>query len=277
MEDTRIAAVVSKSCLGDRIGNLERISRWAAKAVNVGASIVCFPEMQVTGYHINSAVRNYAEPVPGPSTSFLEDLCSTHKLTILAGLAEKAADGRIYAAHLMVGPEGLEGVYRKVHLGPPEQEVYSAGSSAPVFKSCSLCFGIQLCYDAHFPEISTAMALRGADAVFIPHASPGGKPDEKLGSWMRHLPARAFDNSMFIIACNQTGDNGAGLAFPGAGLVLGPSGSVIASYEGAEEHMLTADLKAADLDYSRSHRMRYFLPNRRPDLYMSWGLESSDG
>ena len=45
---------------------------------------------------------------------------------------------------------------------------------------------------------------------------------------MRHLPARAFDNGVFIVACNQTGTNGGGLSFPGVAMVIGPNGRVLA-------------------------------------------------
>ena len=84
---------------------------------------------------------------------------------------------------------------------------------------------------------------------------------------MRHLPARAYDNSLFIIACNQTGKNKKGLSFPGIAVIIGPSGKVIAKDLSGKEGMLVVDLMAKDLDRVRSHRMRYFLPNRRPELY----------
>jgi N-carbamoylputrescine amidase len=197
----------------------------------------------------------------------LEDLAHRHHLTILAGLAETDAGGRLYAAHLVVRPDGLAGKYRKLHLGPPEKAIYTAGNTIPIFAAGGFRFGIQLCYDTHFPELATAMALKGADAIFLPHASPGGTPKNKLTSWMRHLPARAFDNGVFVIACNQTGDNGRGLSFPGVGLLLRPSGEVLDSYTRGGETLMLADLKADDLAAVRSHRMRYFLPNRRPELY----------
>jgi N-carbamoylputrescine amidase len=113
------------------------------------------------------------------------------------------------------------------------------------------------------------MAVKGADMIFIPHASPRGTPGEKYRSWMRHLPARAYDNSLFIIACNQTGKSEKGLEFPGIALILGPSGEVIDKEISGKECMMVTDLKAEDLDRVRSHRMRYFLPNRRPELYDS--------
>jgi N-carbamoylputrescine amidase len=120
------------------------------------------------------------------------------------------------------------------------------------------------------------LALKGAEIIFCLHASPRGKPEQKHRSWLRHLTARAYDNGVFVVACNQTGANGDGLEFPGIGdglefpgiaLVLNPSGEVIAEHVSGEEGVLFADLRAADLAHVRENRMRFFLPNRRPALY----------
>ncbi len=111
------------------------------------------------------------------------------------------------------------------------------------------------------------MALMGAHLLLIPHASPRGNPEGKLQSWLRHLKARAFDNSVFVVACNQVGKSGDGLSFPGVAVVLGPDGHVMASYTGEEEHVLFVELEADRLHNIRSHRMKYFLPRRRPELY----------
>ena len=128
-------------------------------------------------------------------------------------------------------------------------------------------FGVQLCYEAHFPEISTLTALMGADVLFIPHASPRGNPMEKLKSWLRHLTARAFDNGVFLVACNQAGETSEGFSFPGVALALRPDGQILARYAGKRENILFAELEADVLQGIRQHRMKYFLPQRRPDLY----------
>ena len=267
MQDTRIAIIVSNARIGQTEANFEKTAGWAEKAAEAGAGLVCFPELNLTGYHIRPPLAEVAEPADSSYPGRLEKLSKTLQITILAGMAEKAPGGRAYAAHWVIGPNGIAGRYRKTHLGPPEKEIFVPGDDIPVFQTEHLNFGIQLCYDAHFPELSTHMALSGADAVFIPHASPGDSPSAKLASWMRHLPARAFDNSVFVIAANQTGDNGCGLFFPGSALVLSPAGTVLASYAHAAEQMLLVDLKAADLAAVRQHRMRCFLPHRRPQLY----------
>ena len=77
----------------------------------------------------------------------------------------------------------------------------------------------------------------------------------------------ASTTSVFVVACNQAGKNGEGLSFPATAVVIDPSGDVLAQDTSGEEGLLVVDLDAARLDHVRRHRMRYFLPNRRPDLY----------
>jgi N-carbamoylputrescine amidase len=267
MKDIRIAVAVTHSHVGDTIGNLKRTAAWSKAAAERGAAIVCFPELNLSGYFSGPGIRQYAEAIPGDISSFIQDIARKNNITILAGLAVIDGMGQIFAAHLVVQADGTSGIYRKLHLGPPEQEVFTPGDNIPLFEIPGFKFGVQLCYDAHFPELATRMAIDGADAIFIPHASPGTDPKLKLASWMRHLPARAYDNGLFIIACNPCGENGKGLTFPGVGLVIDPLGNVMQAYTGDGQHLMIADLKAEMLQSIRQHQMRYFLPNRRPDIY----------
>lgn len=267
MKDVRIAAVIFHSVSYDTRRNLESMKKWVKAAKKAGALIICFPELNITGYGTDGKIFEAAEEIPGEITGIVSDMSSKYDIVILAGMAEKDKRNRICASHIVVKPDGYIGVYRKLHLSPVEKELFFAGDEVRLFSAGGIKFGIQLCYDAHFPELSTRMALMGADIIFMPHASPRGTSEEKRRSWMRHLPARAFDNGLFIVACNQCGENSAGLQFPGTGLVVGPSGEVIEKDTCGKEGMIVADLKAEDLEKVRNHKMRYFLPNRRPEMY----------
>lgn len=267
MKDIRIAAVIMNCPVGRVQDNLDRMAVWVAAAKKKGVEIVCFPEMNVTGYSTRDEIKNMAEPLPGPISESILAMAREFKLAILAGLAEKDPRGRVFASHLVVTPQGVAGIYRKIHIAPPEADVFSAGDTIALFKIKGVKLAIQLCYDVHFPELSTRMATDGADVIFMPHASPRDTPAGKFNSWMRHLPARAFDNGLYVMACNQTGNNQGGLNFPGLAVFLDPAGRIIKKNTGGKEHMVVADLKAEELEKVRGHRMRYFLPNRRPDLY----------
>jgi predicted amidohydrolase len=267
MHDIRIAAVIFNSAVNRTRDNLDRMASWIKLAKDQAAQLICFPELNVSGYSTKPEIKGYAESIPGPVSERLVEMAHENQIIILAGIAEKDEKGRIFASHLVVTPESISGIYRKIHIAPPERNIFYPGNSIPLFEVEGVKLGIQLCYDTHFPELSTRMAVNGADIIFMPHASPRGTPTEKLASWLRHLTARAFDNSVFIVACNQNGDNLKGLQFPGVAVVIDPSGDVLKDNISGKEAMIVADLKADVLAAVRGHRMRYFLPNRRLDLY----------
>ena len=227
MRDIRIAAVIMNCPVGGVQENLDRMAVWIETAKKQAADLVCFPEMNITGYSTREKIKDSAESVPGTISQSVSALASEFKLAVLAGLLEKDARDRLFASHLVVTPQGVAGTYRKIHIAPPETDVFTAGDTIALFNIKGVKLGIQLCYDVHFPELSTRMATDGADVIFMPHASPRGTPAEKFNSWMRHLPARAFDNGVYVVACNQTGNNQGGLNFPGLSVILDPAGRVI--------------------------------------------------
>lgn len=274
MEDLRVGAVVMRSVLGETSENLNRTSAWVRKAASEGVDLVCFPESNLTGYSVREVARSVAEPVAGPLGEAVVQMARENRVVILAGLIEQGENGSIFASQLVATEDGVQGVYRKCHLSPVEQQLYSSGDAFPVFNVTDATFGIELCYDTHFPEMSTLLTLGGAEILFCLHASPRGSPTEKQRSWMRHLTARAYDNGVFVVACNQTGENNDGLEFPGLSFALNPSGEVIDEDISGDEGILITDLAAAELAHVRENRMRHFLPNRRPELYA--GLVKKD-
>jgi len=261
-------------CLGAmncRVGrwdeNIDNCIALIRKAANKNADMVVLPELNLTGYAPNRNIAAYARSIDTCLITRFQGLSDQLNLAILAGLAEKADNHKVFASHLVFVPGTFYGKYRKLHIPPHEQGIFAPGDSIPLFAHAGITFGIQLCYDAHFPELSTTMAVKGVDLIVLPHASPRGTPLEKHRSWMRHLSARAFDNGVFIAAVNQAGSNGAGLHFPGLSLVVGPDGNLVSRSLAQKNHLHVVDLDPAHLHHVRSHKMRYFLPSRRNDLF----------
>ncbi len=257
MDNFRIAAVCMNAPLGEVEKNLDRIEALVSEASREGASIVCFPEFSVTGYTLNQAAGVYKEPSADKIMDRLVELAREAHLVLIAGFIEVSDAKKPYITQVIAGPEGLIGLYRKTHLSPAEKGVYQAGHNIEVYNFGKTTFGIALCYETHFPEISAVLTLMGADILFFPHASPRGDPKGKLQSWMRHLPARAFGEVLFDHL----------VSISGVALVLGPDGQILANYTGREEKILFSDLKVDYLQDVRQHRMKYFIPQRRPGLY----------
>ncbi|MEE8317892.1 MAG: nitrilase-related carbon-nitrogen hydrolase [Candidatus Omnitrophota bacterium] len=275
MKDLRLAVVCMQSDFGRIEKNIAKMESFVQKAAAQGASMICFPELSATGYTIKEDPQLHAESVPGPISDRIVKIAEENKLVIMAGMLEKGSADKPHISQIVAGPYGIIGMYQKTHLSPKEKEIYEPGQIIKTFTYDHINFGIQLCYETHFPELSTMMALQGAEIVFFLYASPYRTPQEKRDSWLRDLPARAFDNGIFIVACNQVGENGAGLLFPGVIIVLGPAGKIRYQYTGNKEKMIIAGLKGSDLAKVRTDTMRYFIKYRRPELYRAISQQHS--
>jgi len=266
MKPIRAALVVQHSIAGEYEKNLSACIALIDDAAKHNADFIVFPEMNLTGYTTGAKIEHIAVTISDHLTQTFKNLARKYNTIILIGIAEKKKSS-VYATHLVFSSSGNVDSYRKIHTAPFEKPFFTSGDQINVFKEKKLNFGIQLCYDAHFPELSTSMALKKADVIFIPHASPRGTSQEKYDSWTRHLRARAFDNGIYIAACNQTGYNGDTLSFPGVSLFIGPDGNVISKTMDNKPHIHYVDIDENELEKVRSHKMRYFLPNRGNDLF----------
>lgn len=267
MEDIRVGAVCMHSKTLDYKENLKKIEEFSLLASTKGVDMLCFPELSISGYMLNSVHERTSRFQFEDSLEYITYISSKTGILILAGVIELDERGEHYISQLIVYPEGRWLTYRKTHIAPPEKDSYKAGDELPVFRFSNILFGVELCYEAHFPEISTILALKGAEVLFLPHASPRGTPLDKLSGWKKHLRARAYDNGLYVIACNQVGKNEDGFYFPGVSIAIDPSGEIISYYSGDEEHMMICELKTEALQKVREHPMRCFLKSRRPHLY----------
>lgn len=275
MQDIRIAAVQMTCRVADVDGNLDTIRRITANAARQDVEIVCFPELCVCGYNAGDTTTPPPETIDGSSVEALATIARDSNITLLAGLLELDHSGIVYNTQVVCGPEGLIGSYRKTHVPTSEIGTFCAGSKLPVFDHPKARFGIEICFDSHFPEISLHLANRGAELIFLPHASGMGESrEDKMNRWLRYVPARACDNGVFVAICNQVGDNCMGNTFAGVTFVCNPEGAVIAQAKsGTEEEMVIADLHTADFTVPRTGTDRFYRHFRRPEIYEKWQRE----
>ncbi|MFZ5650561.1 MAG: nitrilase family protein [Bacillota bacterium] len=270
MDKTRIALVQMRSEQGMLENNLEKIEHYIDRAAAGGVDIICFPEMCLQGYSREKA-RFSSVKVPGEIAARIGRMAAGSGVVVLVGLAEDGAEEKPYITQVVFFPDGSFEKYRKTHLGKSEIPYFTAGDDLPVFSAVKARFGIQICWDMHFPEVSTILSLKGAEIIFAPHASPVIVGD-RIGIWMKYMVARAYDNSVFVAACNLVGDDGCGQEFCGGALVVDPRGNPVARSCGSGEGMLVADLdpeviNTIRMKKARSMRHSFYLDCRRPELY----------
>ena len=112
-------ALAQISCeQGDKARNTKKIKETVTKAKKQGADLVIFPELSLTGYVVRDQIYELAETIPGPSTKVMEKTAKETKTHIIFGMPElsEKTQSTIYNTAVLVGPEGLIGKYRKMHL-----------------------------------------------------------------------------------------------------------------------------------------------------------------
>ena len=264
MEPMRIMMVPMHSRIGDIEGNLSTMLDRCDEAERAGADLICFPELSLTGYSMPSS-RDMAIPGDHPPLASISERTEGSSLSVCFGYVD--AGGHIVQA--MASRGRITEEYRKTHLGEREQGVMTPGDSFPIIDIGKAKVGISICWEAHFPEIAGMYALGGADIILMPFASGLGG-ERRQSSWDRFLPARAYDNTVFVAAVNAFGDTGAGMMMGGGATAYNVRGERIGYTYGSQA--LTVDLDPEQMDRIRaghyeSMRDVYFLDKRRPDMY----------
>ncbi|GAB6180458.1 nitrilase family protein [Desulfotomaculum defluvii] len=273
MENTKIALVQMQATFGDIAKNLATMESFIREAALNEVDIICFPEMCIQGY-AREMPEQLLVSLEGEVVSNLKKLAVDNNIIILAGMAEKNQGSKPFITHLVVKPDQNIEYYRKAHLGNSEQPYYQAGDRIKHFVTKKAVIGMQICWDTHFPEMTTILSLQGAEIVFTPHASPTIVGDRKA-IWLKYLAARAYDNSVFVATCNLVGEDGNGHQFCGGTMVIDPKGNVIAEDFRGEQSMLVVTLDCSKINTIRKGKASsmansFFLACRRPEIYKAY-------
>lgn len=296
MQHLKIATAQFENASGDKHYNLHVINRLASQAAQRGAQVIAFHECSITGYtfarHLSKEqMLDLAEFIPdGDSIRQLTRIAQANDIVIMAGLFEKDEQGQLFKAYVCVDKTGLVAKYRKLH--PFINPHILPGNEYVVFDLYGWTCGILICYDNNIVENVRATALLGADIIFMPHVTmltpstrPGaGFADPKLWenrendptslrlefdgmkgrAWlMKWLPARAYDNGIYVVFSNPIGMDDDQLK-NGCSMIIDPFGDIIAECRELGDDIAVATLTPEKLQQAGGYRYRNA---RRPDLY----------
>ena len=173
-----------------------------------------------------------------PALVSVSRIAARFSIDLLVGFLEyEHASGHYFITHGLFRPDGSTFFYRKTHLGEKEEKVFSAGDTLPVFPlSCGLTAAVQLCVEAHFPEITLTYSLKGAEIVFAPFAVPGTGARRKE-IWGKYIPARSYDNRVYMACCNLLDERRSGGC-----LFTGPDGDILAEDFTGDEGLIVCSV-----------------------------------
>lgn len=262
---------------GDKPANLEKIKSRVQEAAEQGVDIIAFPELALSGYECNGDFtmhRSLAETIPGPATEEIAALAARHDIYVIFGMPERDAEDAdtCYISCPVIGPEGLLGVYRKVHIAPPpiftETKCFRGGSNVPVFETRFGPVGVQICADFWvFPELSRILMLKGARVII--NCSGSFSAPGRPYYLRQQTGARATENMAYTATANLTGRENT-KSYYGHSTIAGPAYPRfvhIFAQAGEEEEIVSATL-----NFEKLHRFRELLSLdklRRSDVIMN--------
>jgi predicted amidohydrolase len=278
MSKTTIACVQMDVAIGDVEANRRGIVERMQAAAESGAELVIFPECALTGYCFDSLeeATPFAETIDGRSSEAISEVCRETGAHAVVGFIEK--DGPdFYNAAMLVGPDGVIGDYRKVHLPflGVDRFLTPGDKQFRVFELPFGRIGINICYDASFPEAARALKLLGAELIILPTNWP-------TGAWRTAefiINARACENHVNFAAVNRCGVE-RGWDFIGRSKVVDFNGDTLgeASREGEEMLFIEVDLQEANknkiVNVAGSYEIDR-LADRRPEFYRIVTAEAS--
>jgi len=275
MANVKKVGICQTKVLSDKQANIFNAEAYIIKAAQAGCHLVILPEMFNCPYQ-TELFPSYAERFPdGETIAWLSQIAAQQGIVLVGGsVAEHATKSKIYNTSFIFDEKGaLVARHRKIHLCdvnvdgiPPVQEsaTLEPGEQMTVVQAAGIKFGVGICYDIRFPELSRAMVLSGATLLIFPAAF-----SIVTGSvhWELLMKSRAVDNQAFVIGAAPARTKGAEYQTWGHSMVVDPWGTVLAEAD-EKETLLTVEF---DLDMTKDVRRKLpLLEHRRPDLYKAF-------
>jgi predicted amidohydrolase len=235
--------------------NVQKAVAWTERAVREnGAQLVVLPETVTTGFTPGCPAEELwdrVDTLPGRMAEPVAAAARGLGVHVVFPTYERGPErGVVYNTAALFGPDGeLLGRYRKTHLFPTERlsgggpstglrTGWSTPGDEPVVVETELAnVGLTICYDGDFPELYRCEAIRGAEVICRPAALL-----RSFEIWEMTNRARAYDNHVYIAACNGIGPDAGGNYYFGHSMIVSPIAQVLALARGTEE------IVAAELD-----------------------------
>jgi predicted amidohydrolase len=199
--------------------SLARIEAAVREAASQGIDILVLPELALTG-SIDCSCRfdggacpghrELAETVPGPASEHIAAVAGELDMYVVFGMPERDAEDAsvLYNAATVVGPDGILGTYRKLHLGTlplvTEGITYRPGSSLPLFATRFGTIGVLIDCDFSFnPELSRLLMLKGARVLVNPAGTLEGPG--RRDHLVHTAETRAQENLVYTATANRVG------------------------------------------------------------------------
>jgi len=237
----RIALAQVNPTVGDLDGNTRLVIDWMGRARELGADLVCFPELVITGYPPEDLVLKPA--FVRDNLAHLELIAREAKdIAAVVGFVDE--EGDIFNAAAFLHGGEVKAIFHKVFLPNygvfDEKRYFEPGHRCPIIELDGVRIGMTVCEDCWFPSGPMAwQAHHGAQLMVNINGSPYhyGKraPREAM------VGGRAADYGAYVAWVNTVGGQDE-LVFDGNSVIFDPYGRLLARAASFVPELLVCDI-----------------------------------
>jgi N-carbamoylputrescine amidase len=265
---------------GDFTAITELAHRQLDEAGKQGVRLLTFCELFLTPFFANRLEEDFDRYFLAEDDAILRGLVGKarqHGIALVLPFAERAPEGYFNSAFLYDEHGNRVGRYRKTHIpayfpvpgsggtGSYEKFYFTPGGMLDVVTLAGARVGVQICNDRLYPEASRSLALKGAELIAMPISfSTYADPAQRASIWEVPLRARAYENGVFVLACNRVGTEGVRHHL-GRSMVVDPRGMIVGEAGTGAPELLVAQIDLDDV--SKARKKFPWWRDRRPDLY----------
>ena len=219
------------------------------RSISLGAELVVFPELALTGYPPQDLLLR--EQFLKRTANALDEIAKQTSTPMILG-STLVDNSDLFNCSFLCENGKIVGYYKKILLPTydvfDEDRYFKSGSEPSVFELAisgqTKRIGLQICEDLwdhnYSKDLAESIKEIGADIIINISASPFG--DDRLIERSNLIKGKAQKTRLPYVYCNMVGSQDE-LIFDGQSLVYGQDGNLIAKGKAFEEDLLIVDLK----------------------------------
>jgi len=266
--ELKIALAQLNPVVGDLGGNAGKLRRARASAAALGADLVVFPELFITGYPPEDLVRKPAFAVAARTlVEVLAAETGDGGPGVIVGTVW-AEDGKLYNSIALLDGGRVQAVRHKVDLPNygvfDEKRVFDVGPMPGPVAFRGVRIGVPICEDIWKEEVCECLQETGSELLIVPNGSPFDwpKPDQR----MNVAVARVTETGLPLLYLNQLGGQDE-LVFDGASFVLNADAGLAVQLPAWEEAVGVAELRRTGAGWRCLEGRRAVLEERESAAY----------
>ena len=250
MNSIRVASAQINTTVGDISGNCGLIAEAIEEARSIGADIVAFPELSITGYPPEDLLLSqHFIRTNRRALDDLVDKCAG--IAAMIGIVDFDEDRNgdikhIYNAAAIIADRKIVAIYHKNELPNygvfDELRYFTPGNTCQIVDVNGVPIGVNICEDIWVnPGPGDAQCVAGAKLILTLNSSP--YEVGKLQTRIDLVAGLAARHSAYAVYTNQVGGQDE-LVFDGSSIFAGPRGETLAIAPRFKEAVTAIDIES---------------------------------